>query len=438
MSLLNDMLRDLSHQQKPTEASAATPESMQDFNAQEQRELFYHTRAVKPLPRTLVPSLAIFVLALIIFSLWKLHFFTSSNPGIATNESVHVAGQAPVTNTAVVRQPAITPSTNTLAQPTNNDVLTPELGKRIAALESAINNLSTVVANANHESIPEPTATDPDFGQAAGYETAFAEPDTQDAAQLSLVEPTSESMANDLSDSVSIQEPFAQSPQEVSLTGQSMSEESAQEKPIQDESLVEQGEPQFSLKPNVKWQDQQQAQQANQLVAQGQINVAIENLQRYIATAAQPRESVKTLLDIFAGQENISAMQNLLTQANYLSMVEQSFYRAKIAVIQQQDAQAIKLLEAHLDKAEQDENYRALLAGLYQRTGMHLEAANHYRRLLSVFGEKPAYWLGFALSQDALNQSKAAAQAYQRVNQYADLQPQVRTYVQQRIAALQE
>jgi MSHA biogenesis protein MshN len=69
---------------------------------------------------------------------------------------------------------------------------------------------------------------------------------------------------------------------------------------------------------------------------------------------------------------------------------------------------------------------------------MYLKAANHYRRLLSVFGDKPAYWLGFALSQDALNQSKVAAQAYQRVNQYADLQPQVRTYVQQRITALQQ
>jgi len=131
-------------------------------------------------------------------------------------------------------------------------------------------------------------------------------------------------------------------------------------------------------------------------------------------------------------------MQSLLLQADYLPVVERIFYEAKIAVIQQQDAQAIQLLETHMQEAEQDENYRALLAGLYQRTGMNLEAANHYRRLLSVFGDKPAYWLGFALAQDALNQPQVAAQAYQRVNQYADLQPQVRTYVQQRIAALQQ
>jgi hypothetical protein len=69
---------------------------------------------------------------------------------------------------------------------------------------------------------------------------------------------------------------------------------------------------------------------------------------------------------------------------------------------------------------------------------MHLEAANHYRRLLSVFGDKSAYWLGFALAQDALNQPQVAVQAFQRVNQYVDLQPQVRDYVLQRIAALQQ
>ena len=131
-------------------------------------------------------------------------------------------------------------------------------------------------------------------------------------------------------------------------------------------------------------------------------------------------------------------MRNSLAQASYFSVVDQTFYAAKVAIIQQEETQAIQLLETHLDEAEKNENYRSLLAGLYQRTGAHLEAANHYRRLLSVFGDKPAYWLGFALAQDSLNQGPVAAQAYQRVNQYADLQPQVRTYIQQRIAALQQ
>jgi MSHA biogenesis protein MshN len=128
----------------------------------------------------------------------------------------------------------------------------------------------------------------------------------------------------------------------------------------------------------------------------------------------------------------------LLAKANFLSPAEQVFYQAKMLVSQQREDQAMDLLETHLADAEKDENYRALLAGLYQKNGKPLEAANHYRRLLTVFGDKPAYWLGFALSQDALNQPQAALQAYQRVNQYNDLPPQVQTYIQQRLAALQQ
>jgi len=420
MSLLNDMLRDLTHQQKVTEAPASTQQAELDFNAQEQRELFYHTRAVKPLPRTLVPSLVIFILALAIFSLWKIEFFTSPDSGITSVEPV-VIEPAPLFHAVAVTQPAVAPSVD-------HNAPASELGTRIAALESAINNLSAAVADANNHSGDEPAIADPDFGQQTEYESAFAESGAQSDDEFLQTEQISEQAIESVPASVSIQEPFAQSMDDQSSTEQSFAEQ----------SLAEQGEPQFSISPNIKWQDQQRAQEANQLVAQGQIDSAIEKLQNYITTAAQPRESVKTLLDIFAVQENISAIQTLLAQANYLSVDEQSFYNAKIAVIQQKDAQAIQLLEVNLGKAEHNENYRALLAGLYQRTGLHLEAANHYRRLLSVFGEKPAYWLGFALSQDALNQSKVAAQAYQRVNQYADLQPQVRTYVQQRIAALQE
>jgi len=400
MSLLNDMLRDLSHQQQPAETIVNTPQVALDFNAQEQRELFYHTSAAKPLPLTLVPSLVAFVVVLAIVALWKFDFFRKPVADISVSEPLAVADVIPIEIKSTAAEPSSIVSPVT--QP--EETVVPELGERIAALESAITNLSTVVANANNHVVNSPMLDQSVIVQAP-------EPQVDE----SLL--TAEQIPEQVSASVSIQEPFVQ--------------------PVA-ESVADTSEPQLTIAPNIKWQDQQQAQQANQLAAQGQSDVAITKLQQFIATAAQPRESIKTLLDIFAVQENVPAMEALLTQANYLSTVEQNFYAAKIAVIQQQDARAIELLESHLGEAEQNENYRALLAGLYQRTGMNLEAANHYRRLLSVFGDKPAYWLGFALAQDALNQEQVAAQAYQRVNQYADLQPQVRTYVQQRIAALQQ
>lgn len=411
MSLLNDMLRDLSHQQKVADPAVVEQQPALDLRAEEQRELFYNSSAAKPLPRTLLPSLVVFVLVLTILAVWKWgNVKESANYESATYAPVIASPneeQAAITSAVAINEsPASEPS---VVQPA---IVEPALGERIAALESAITQLSTVVANVNHISATETVAltTSKQKIQTSTLNEQVVADELQ-TEQIPL-EAKPENIP-----SVSIQEPFA---------------------PAAMKDEIVQGEPTLSISPNTKWQDQQQAQQANQLVAQGQVDIAIEKLQDFIATAQQPRESAKALLDIFALQERIEAMQALIAQADYLSVVEQQFYKAKLAVIQQQDMQAIELLEVHLGEAEQDENYRALLAGLYQRTGMHLEAANHYRRLLSVFGDKPAYWLGFALAQDALNQPQLAAQAYIRVNQYADLQPQVRTYVQQRIAALQQ
>lgn len=430
MSLLNDMLRDLSHQQERAATVASSRPAELEFNAHEQRELFYSTSSAKPLPRTLLPSIIVFIVVLTALALWKLDVFTPANPVPATTEEAAYLPK-PLFN-SISSTPSIATKVNVandrndqsgfVAVPATGSASAADdnLGDRIAALESAITNLSTLVANASQQTYSTVSDSDHDFGnniisnnQEDDYAAAAVETDGLVASSHAGDDAQHETLAVDKSQSVSIQEPFVQ-------------------------SQIAQGESHLSISPNAKWKDEQQAREAKELLMQGQADTAIENLQRFIVSTEQPRESMKALLDIFIEQENVDAVRNLLEQATYLSVADQTFYYAKAAVIQQQDTKAIQLLEAHLDDAEKNENYRSLLAGLYQRNGMHLEAANHYRRLLSVFGDKPAYWLGFALAQDSLNQPQVAAQAYQRVNQYADLQPQVRTYIQQRIAALQQ
>lgn len=424
MSLLNDMLRDLSHQQTSMKTAAAANQAALEFNAQEQRDLFYNTNAAKPLPRTLIPSVIVFVVVLALLAVYKLHFSAQADGSATANQQLvdqmlvdqPLAASTPAREIeSITLDPSSLPVTPALASVTesvDSYAIAPQLGEQIAALESAITNLSSLVASANNQTV-NPLAT---------VEMVTAE--IAPVAAAIPAEDMNSSSATDVVESVSIQEPF------VPTVAEQVTDSLV--------PLPEEPEPRFSIAPNSQWMDQQQSARANQLVAQGQADVAIESLQGFIDTAEQPRESLKTLLDIFAAQEKTEAMQGLLTQGNFLSVVEQAFYAAKIASIKNDDAQAIQLLETHLGAVEGNENYRALLAGLYQRSGMYVEAASHYRRLLAVFGDKSAYWLGFALAQDALNQAQVAVQAFQRVDQYADLPPQVRTYVQQRIAALQQ
>lgn len=407
MSLLNDMLRDLSATQKPADRMGDTAVEL-DLNAREQRELLHQSSVIKPMPGTLLPSLAVFVVVLVLLVAWRQGFWLPANPLSASERVPESASAAGAGLNTTITTPELPAPGTAIDQPAtaaqqdsdiNAQAIVPEqkenvLDERLAALESAITRLSTAVEESN-------TAT---------AETTAVIP-AEDQAEI---------------ESVSIRDPFAPA------TNSSVS---GQPETVQNEVIP--ADAHLSIAPNPVALDQRQAEQARQLLAQGLASDAIISLQAFIAGATAPRESAKVLLDIFSSQENALAINNFLAAADYLSPVEQHFYAAKVAIIQQREADAIQLLEEQLPEANDQENYRALLAGLYQRAGKFQEATTMYRRLLTSAGNKPAYWLGFALAQDSLNQTQTARQAYLRLAEYADLQPQVRTYIQQRLAALQ-
>ena len=442
MSLLNDMLRDLSHQQKPVDALSAGASPTLDLSAQEQRELFNQSSAAKPLPRSFLPSVLVFVVVFAIAIAWQYitgKHIAGKQPGSEETQQLpaqHAVQPAdtPITEPSetqtAIQQKAIIASEVPVTAPTQSD---PELVTRLAALEAAVTTLTNTV-------VENKIATDAEIQEADTNVGSVASAENVDVRESSVAPEASAAVGDSTAletVSVSVKDPFGVD--EVPL--QNPSENIATEQRNKKSQVVQalSDEPShLDIAPNPKWKDEEQAREARELVMQGQVSIAIEKLQVFIASAQQPRESVKTLLDILVEQNDIAATQRILAQADFLSSHEQAYYQAKILVNQQQEDVAIELLETHLADADKDENYRALLAGLYQKNGKSLEAANHYRRLLGMFGDKPAYWLGFALSQDALNQPQVALQAYQRVNQYADLPPQVRTYIQQRLVALQQ
>jgi MSHA biogenesis protein MshN len=192
----------------------------------------------------------------------------------------------------------------------------------------------------------------------------------------------------------------------------------------------------IDIQPNPAWQDQQMVIQADALIAQGNDDAAVLALQQFVAQHQQPRKSAVRLFDLYIQQRNNEAARLLLHEANdYLSVTDHTRLTAQLLTAQGQHAAALAVLEKKREQATQDESYRALLAALYHKAARYQESANHYRRLLDNFGEKPAYWLGLALALDALQQHASALEAYRRIG-LQDAQPQVKEYVAQRIAAL--
>lgn len=194
--------------------------------------------------------------------------------------------------------------------------------------------------------------------------------------------------------------------------------------------------PMVSVAPNAAWKDEQLAHHAQELISQGKQTDAIALLKAFIATEQKPVLSALALADIYVQQGNTDAAEIILTKTDYLPVEAKAKIQAQILSAKGDDAKAINLLEQNLRLADGNESYRALLASLYHKTAMYSQSIISYQRLMNNFGEKPAYWLGLALAYDGLAQHKSALQAYQRLREYPQLQEQVKKYTDQRIAAL--
>ncbi|HOY21923.1 MAG TPA: hypothetical protein PK002_02160 [Cellvibrio sp.] len=194
--------------------------------------------------------------------------------------------------------------------------------------------------------------------------------------------------------------------------------------------------PLVSVVPNASWKDEQLARHAQELIQKGKQTEAQTLLKNFVASEQKPALSAALLAEIYIQQANTAAADIILEKTNYLAVDVKSKLKAQVLSLQGDDAQAIAVLEKNLSEADVNEGYRSLLASLYHKTANYPQSILSYQRLMSTFGEKPAYWLGLALAYDGLSQSKNALQAYLRLREFPQLQDQVKQYTDQRISAL--
>jgi MSHA biogenesis protein MshN len=194
--------------------------------------------------------------------------------------------------------------------------------------------------------------------------------------------------------------------------------------------------PVISVAPNAGWKDEQLAQHAQELIQQNKQAEALALLKAFVASEKQPALSAALLADLYIQQGNMQAAGIVIDKTNYLPVDTKAKLKAQILSANGENTEAITLLEQNLNAADTNESYRSLLASLYHKTANYQQSITSYQRLINSFGEKPAYWLGLALAYDGLSQHKSALQAYQRLREYPQLQEQVKKYTDQRIAAL--
>lgn len=97
---------------------------------------------------------------------------------------------------------------------------------------------------------------------------------------------------------------------------------------------------------------------------------------------------------------------------------------------------ALALLQEAPPAIAADPVYHELLAAACQQLGRHSEASMTYRLLLQLRPNQAAWWVGYGISREALNQPAQALEAYHRARRLGGLDPRLLDHASRRIAEL--
>ncbi len=188
------------------------------------------------------------------------------------------------------------------------------------------------------------------------------------------------------------------------------------------------------------------------LTSKSQELAVIAKAQAHLTGGAQ-REAEKILSDYLAGNPaSIEARAFLFDHYMTTHRVDKAqlllstlpeghalvgYFNAQIANTVHGPERAIEILVGTEPDARVATQYRALLAGLYQKTSRHEDAFSLYRALLREDENNLVALLGFALSADHLGDAPASLAAYRRIMQLGHPNERVQRYVEKRINTLQ-
>ncbi|MFC4653416.1 MULTISPECIES: tetratricopeptide repeat protein [Rheinheimera] len=180
-------------------------------------------------------------------------------------------------------------------------------------------------------------------------------------------------------------------------------------------------------------------QQARKAENAGQLMQALQLWQKAAAllpTEAEPYLQQSRLWQI---QGNHAAAEQVLQQAVEQGNQDPNLLMALagLAVRQQRWQDAVTVLNAAPDFSQHPDFY-ALKAAALQKTGQHAQAIGLFQQLARLQPQQARWWLGMALSFDALAQREQALLAYRQAeNQGISLAADSLNFVRSRIAELE-
>lgn len=178
---------------------------------------------------------------------------------------------------------------------------------------------------------------------------------------------------------------------------------------------------------------------AQKAEAIGKLTQAVSYWQQVRQLEPSRSEAYLELVRLAQIQRNDAAAVQILEQASVAGVQDPklSMALAALALKQQDWSKALSYLQYEPDIFNYTDFY-ALKAAALQKTSQHSQAVQVFQQLARQQPEQARWWLGMALSYDAMSQSEQALHAYRQVavNGFG-LSAESLNYVKKRIAALE-
>jgi len=180
---------------------------------------------------------------------------------------------------------------------------------------------------------------------------------------------------------------------------------------------------------------EEEYQSALRLAEEGQLDKAIQRLAILVEKYPNDHVARESLIRFLIqsdrqeqAEEHLAA--GLRLQPHYPPFIE---IKARFLVDNGQVFQALHLLKKAPPALATYPEYYSFLAALYQRLGQLPAAENLYQQLTALHPEKGVWWLGLAVTEEALGKTAQAMEAYGKADHSPDLDPELRGYVGTRL-----
>ncbi len=452
MSVVNDMLRDLEARKAPERENFSGERPTRESMIEQKRS---------PSPLWIV-----LIIVLLLIGVGAYWYFKQSNGTFVQNKvSSGAEVSSEINSPSANSNQSLSASVNvTQEQVSETDAKAPSLAQKSA--EDANNVPATVAVSdgSEHDKAAAASTTEKNTGSndSVAIVTSLNSEKVQEEsmprlssvtphedARETITTPTLSPESSAVSPAIDAEESQAVeqvSSQKASLQMQSkvspanFGGDQAEDEQLRGVEELDSGKPKntrLTMSLSAEAEDEQTTVKAQQLFGMGRSTEAYELLKNFIASARVKVQSESLLAQAYLAEGRTEDFLALIEQADKPLSYQLQQSKARWQMTQGQNEEAVVTLLSNKPALEQSPDHFTLLASAYQKTGQYGKAFELYSELIQFNDQIADWWAGLGLSADQMEQYRQASVAYQQALSMKGLNPTLRTYLSQRVEALQ-